>query len=227
MILWKRYYLFLLILFNIFLSGNCFAETLQTGETLFIGKYEQDNDLTNGPEPIEWQVLAVEDDIALLTSKYVLEVMPFNDSMDDVYWKTCSLRSWLNGEFYDTAFTESEKAGIAEAELENPDTSMSAMLTGKARDDEITNDKIFVLNQNEALQLIADNAARKAEGTAYETANDPHAEGGFSPWWLRSRGDSSSYFAFVGNDGVVYSHGSKMIHPYGVRPAMLWSLRGE
>ena len=51
--------------------------TLQSNEIsiqdgVFFGRYEQDDVLSNGEEPIEWTVLAVEGGKALLISKYIL-----------------------------------------------------------------------------------------------------------------------------------------------------------
>lgn len=40
---------------------------------VFFGHYEQDNDLTNGAEAIEWRVLKVENGEALLISQYALD----------------------------------------------------------------------------------------------------------------------------------------------------------
>ena len=58
-------------------DGGTKAESFRTvGNIVAFGRYEQDNDLTNGPEPIEWIVLDVVDGEktkALLLSKYGLD----------------------------------------------------------------------------------------------------------------------------------------------------------
>ena len=93
----------------------------QVGDIIEIGSFEQDGDETNGAEPIEWQVLAEEDGKKLLLSKYVL--MPLGNLMvfpgDGVKysWKECGIRTYLNGEFYESAFTDAEREQIAETEI--------------------------------------------------------------------------------------------------------------
>ena len=69
------------------------------GETIVFGAYEQDNDTSNGAEPIEWSVLAKEDDRILVISQYALDCQPYNKKNESVIWETCSLRSWLNDIF--------------------------------------------------------------------------------------------------------------------------------
>ena len=48
------------------------------GNTVVFGNYEQDNDTSNGKEPIEWIIISEENDRRLLVSKYILDVQPFN-----------------------------------------------------------------------------------------------------------------------------------------------------
>lgn len=58
-------------------------ETIQltTGQLVRFGSYEQDNDTSNGKEPIEWIVLSVDEEQgrALLLSRYVLDRIPLYD----------------------------------------------------------------------------------------------------------------------------------------------------
>ncbi|MBP3696995.1 MAG: hypothetical protein J6J45_05560, partial [Clostridia bacterium] len=72
-----------------------FSDT-QVGDYITFGSYEQDNDLSNGKEPIEWLVLDKQDGKVLVISKYALDAKPYNDEYVDVTWETCTLRSWLN-----------------------------------------------------------------------------------------------------------------------------------
>jgi len=103
----------------------------QVGDIIEIGCFEQDGDETNGAEPIEWQVLADEDGKKLLLSKYIL--MPLGNTMvfpgDGVKysWKECGIRTYLNGEFYESAFTDEEKAQIAETEVRTTWSDLCSM----------------------------------------------------------------------------------------------------
>ena len=92
---------------------------VKTGNTFSFGRYEQDNDPENGAEPIEWQVLAIKDGKALAISRYALDAKPFNDSYINVTWKRSTVRKWLNGEFYNSAFNSSEKAVITNIQNSN------------------------------------------------------------------------------------------------------------
>lgn len=77
------------------------------GEYVTFGSYEQDADFDNGPEPIEWMVLDHQDGRTLLLAKYGLDASWYHvESADDVTWENCKLRSWLNTDFYNTAFND-------------------------------------------------------------------------------------------------------------------------
>ncbi len=76
------------------------------------GKYEQDGDLSNGPDPIEWEIHDGGDKGYLLVSRYVLECREFDVAGARLTWEDSDIRNWLNGEFYDEAFTDSEKEMI-------------------------------------------------------------------------------------------------------------------
>ena len=69
------------------------AASLYTGQQVVFGRYEQDNRTDNGTEPIEWVVLTIRDDAALLISRYGLDVQSF-DSYGSDQWTSSSLRSW-------------------------------------------------------------------------------------------------------------------------------------
>ena len=76
------------------------------GEIILFGKYEQDGDDSNGAEDIEWLVLKTEPDQnrILVISRYSLDVQPYNREFASVTWENCSLRKWLNRDFFNTAF---------------------------------------------------------------------------------------------------------------------------
>lgn len=85
---------------------------IEPGNTFTFGNWEQDNDTENGPEAIEWQVLAVEDGRIFVISRYGLDVKPYNNEGTGTDWETSSLRDWMNNEFCSSAFTAAEKARI-------------------------------------------------------------------------------------------------------------------
>ncbi|MBR5702019.1 MAG: hypothetical protein IKX47_06090, partial [Oscillospiraceae bacterium] len=75
----------------------------QEGKYFTLGRYEQDNKRENGPEPIQWMVLARDGDRVLVISRYVLDCVRYDEEYRRVTWETCTLRAWLNGEFLNSA----------------------------------------------------------------------------------------------------------------------------
>lgn len=101
-------------------DGTYSKEDIYTsGQTVYFGCYEQDNDLTNGKELIEWIVIGYSytHDRVLMYSKYGLDAGPYNESGEIVKWKDSTLYAWLNNEFYNEAFVDEEKSFIIEVSL--------------------------------------------------------------------------------------------------------------
>lgn len=98
------------------------------GNIVTLGKYEQDDNNSNGKESIEWIVLEPElsKNTVLLISRLCLDYKMYdngNYGLDDegnydvrndsgVDWLNCSLRSWLNSAFYNNSFTATEKSKL-------------------------------------------------------------------------------------------------------------------
>ena len=90
--------------------------TYKQGDAIIFGSYEQD--LVDGPDPIEWKILAISGKKALLLSNNILRFMKWNPQEDFweksiVTWKDSIIRRWLNDDFYKCAFDDDEK-GIIE-----------------------------------------------------------------------------------------------------------------
>ncbi len=83
-------------------------KNLKIGKLVSFGKYEQDNDYSNGSEPIVWQILDNNDDGLLLLSKKIIDYREFADS-NGYNWSDSSLRRWLNNDFYYNAFSDDER----------------------------------------------------------------------------------------------------------------------
>ena len=72
----------------------------QVGDVVEFGSYEQDGNTSNGKEPIEWRVLAVEGNRAFVVSQKALDVHAFNADEDDVNdWNSSDLKKWLENDF--------------------------------------------------------------------------------------------------------------------------------
>ena len=87
--------------------------------TVEFGSYIQT--LGADPMPIEWYIIAEEDNKQLLLSKYILDSFVYHEVYTDITWEMCSLRYWLNNEFIFTAFNEEEQTRIVDTYLENHD----------------------------------------------------------------------------------------------------------
>ena len=62
-------------------------------------------------EPLKWRVLNVSDSTAILLSDLIIDSQEYDDVKEvrDVTYNTCTLRSWLNSDFLNLAFSNAEK----------------------------------------------------------------------------------------------------------------------
>ena len=95
--------------------------TIEDFDIIKLGKYEQDNNIGNGPEDIEWIILKKEDEKVLLLSKYILDYKYYNEDNNktEVTWENSSIREWLNTKFYNAAFSDYEYDLILEENIKN------------------------------------------------------------------------------------------------------------
>ena len=191
------------------------------GDIVFFGSYEQDNNIDNGLEPIEWIVLNKEKDGTLfLISKYALDCKCYNEYGVNITWKGCTLRIWLNGDFYRDAFNKSEKEMILESKIKNDDNSDFGTEGG-----EDTKDKVFLLSIGEASNedLFLDNESRKCIPTPYAVAKGPYVNDDLKNcwWWLRSPGYESDEAACVDIVGSLITIGIWVDESlFAVRPSL-------
>lgn len=161
-----------------------------------------------GNEKTPWRVLDVEreTETALLIAEKPVCVRTYHENWTGITWEHCSLRKWLNGDYYKNTFSEEEKAAILECELKNPDNLSYGTKGGND-----TRDKVFLLSIEEAEKYIMNDRDRST-GTW---------------WWLRSPGNLSYDAAYVGGVGGVVSGGGGVGLSRGVRPALKINLKSE
>ena len=183
---------------------------VQVGDHITLGTYEQDNDTSNGAEDISWEVLAVEDDRALIISDYGLKYDVYNNEYQEVTWEDCTLREWLDNYFYKSAFSEKERQFILLSDIENVDNSIYGTEGGND-----TEDYVFLLSSDEAKKYFSSDSDRMV--TSYT--------GEKRTWWLRSPGKYGIDAAFVGTKGSVDEDGGIVNYHYtAIRPALWLSL---
>lgn len=212
------------------------------GDIVTFGTWEQDGDKANGSEPISWIVLDRVDEKLLVLSEMCLDGRPYNPAeFTSVTWEKCELRSWLNGEFLEGAFSETEQALIPEVKNENEDrlgaddeddpmheifadggTGTEQMGVGGAD----TRDRVFCLSETDTLIYLNSDVAHESLGKAKlvdaASARGARAsEEGYVGWWLRSPGVYSFTAQFVNENGEPYPSGAYVELTYGVRPS-LW-----
>ena len=85
------------------------TETQKDEDYILFGNYEQDSNVENGSESIQWILLDDNGDSCLLLSRYILDYKDFNDTTiaKATSWGNSTLREWLNNDFINSAFTES------------------------------------------------------------------------------------------------------------------------
>ena len=169
---------------------------VKVGDYIKFGSYPQS---ANGDIlPIEWLVLAKENNKMLVISRYGLEARRFDSSSNN--WKNSEIRKWLNRDFYNKAFSENEKKLIKPFD-----------------------DYIFLLSKGEAEKYFANDEARICKLTAYALKNGVYvwSDNGCGAWWLRSATPDLSVSVFsVDSHGFILTF---LVYKYlGVARPALW-----
>lgn len=185
-------------------------DRIKVGGYIKFGSYPQTE---NGDkEDIEWRVLKVINGRALVISRKVLDRAQYNTFTTDVTWDTCTLREWLNNDFFNSAFSADEKAMISTTTV-----SVDTVPYSKANPGKATQDKVFLLSINEVEKYFILNRQRQCRPTDYAVAKGS-VEG---YWLLRSPGKAQNYVTFVHPDGRVDNEGLAVGWIGEIRPA-LW-----
>lgn len=189
-------------------------------------------------EEIEWRVIDADDEdgTILLLSEYGLDILPYQegDHHFNVTWADCSLRRWLNEEFYAEAFTGEEQKKILPSTSEGfpkYNSRMPGMPYDKLERE--TEDKIFLLSYTEVQEYIPCDAneeaaeERRCNLTEYaKNKANPYliADDASYGWWLcaGSRSENQNWPYTVSAYGGMDSHVDPLEYhtDYAVRPAM-------
>ena len=180
----------------------------KAGNIVKFGHYEQDNSQKNGMEPVEWIVLDVQDDKALLLSRYGLDVKPYHNKLENVTWETCDIRKWLNDEFISTAFSTEEMSAVLWTDVDNSDSQGYKGWNTKGGNN--TRDRIFLLSYAEVHQYLGleygdKKKKTRAEPTVYARNHGAYVNRSYktedgadaASWWLRSPGSAQRKAADV------------------------------
>ena len=203
---------------------------LKKGDTFKFGTFEQDNNTKNGKEAIEWIVLSKTDSEIFAVSKYALDNRAYDEKGEKITWADCTLRKWLNGEFYNSAFSDTEKSLIKTTSLKNNDNPQYGTEGGQD-----TKDKIFLLSVEDVTNpaygfssSYEEDKNRRCIPTIYAESKrvlpdgtTPEYNGRAGDWWLRTPGSFKMTAANVIGAGRVFIDGYSVDFDMGsVRPAM-------
>lgn len=193
----------------------------EAGAHVTFGTYPQTDEGTDST-PIEWIVLERKGNNALLISRYALDCVPYNNESKDVTWQTCSLRKWLNDEFYRKAFSATEQNAILATDVDNS-KEQGGYDTNSGHD---TKDRVFLLSYKEAGHYISIKADRACSPTdyalkrgAWTSAENMAEDRRAGTWWLRSPGGDQYRAAYIASDGSRYQN-SITGKDFGVRPVV-------
>ncbi|MDF2986435.1 MAG: hypothetical protein K0R50_1945 [Eubacterium sp.] len=83
---------------------------MQVGDKTSFGSYD-------------WRVLDLQNNTALIITECIIEQRAYHDAYKDITWADCSLRKYLNVEFYDK-FNVTDKSRIIPVINKNPDSKI-------------------------------------------------------------------------------------------------------
>ena len=170
--------------------------------------------------PIKWRILKISGTKAVLLADRMPDTCPFHDKDEDVNWSGSHLRQWLNKEFFNRAFSETEREAI---ELTNVENSPNAQYGTYCGPD--TQDYVFILSNNEvfASPLASDygfyagsgidDPARRFRSTLYAKCRGAWWSSvmnyrGNSFWFMRTKGYTPSSITYVCDFGYLYNQGT-------------------
>ena len=157
-----------------------------------LGKWEN--------KPIDWILLKEENNNALVISRLPLFAMDCRNNGTTMDWEYSVLRSYLNGEFYNKAFSSTEKLKIVNAKLEDVNNAK---------------DNVFLLSKQEAETLMTQNERKCGNGECPGNCNicyqSSNSQG--TCWYLRTRRDNNYYYRIYLDGNIGWSYNVRSIRP--------------
>ncbi|MBE5938044.1 MAG: hypothetical protein E7265_08445 [Lachnospiraceae bacterium] len=190
-----------------------YSDSINYGDIISFGNYLQSD--TNGDgdvneldskEPINWKVLSVADGTILLLSDMIIDAKEFDVSKTYVTWENSELRTWLNGTFFDNAFSANEQLAIVENTIV---TKGDALLE---TEDITTTDKVYVPSFEDVTNYEYgfdyeeyEDSSRMAFNTDYTATKPSMFDGGESDvYWLRNNGQDTGIMTVTIYGGIMY-----------------------
>ncbi len=186
--------------------GENMVNSYGVGDTFYFGRWEQNDNLSDGADPIKWLVFENNGEIVTAISADILFVEQFGT---DGTWENSWLRSYLNSEFYYNAFSAQERGYLS-----------PRVISGTAASDVMNTDLIRIPCLDD-YNYISE-GFWVAEPTAYATSTAHYLTYIDSIWWLDREIPHKPYTShsggsFYGGDGHLY---------HGVRPVITFRKYG-
>jgi len=201
-------------------TPSFYSDQLSVGDIITLGSYPQTKD--GKKSPIEWQVLEIKNGRALLLSRYILDLKPYNDEAVPCYYYESALRNWLCSEFVTEAFTDEELAQIYEPD-QAYDPKHDLMSWKKFQLEYLAafmKDRVFLLGYNDVKKYFP-NEDYLLLTNANTTMTDYIADIDEPIWWLSSSMNDVPWAYYVSShDNIGFSTIDPVVL-HGVRPA-LW-----
>ena len=191
----------------------------------------------------QWRILDIQGNAALILTETMIGQHPYNNYAGGVTWADCSLRKYLNGEFYNK-FTTAEQSRIIPVMNKNQDNPWYGSSGG-----EDTLDYLFLLSMEEVVCKYFGDSSKNLENRSTKQRywfqkkdmNNSKRISSFDGyiwwWWLRTPGRDNKRAVYIHGDGNIgiqgngtFHYSSNTIHPLtgdnsgGVRAALWLSL---
>ncbi|MBQ6065301.1 MAG: hypothetical protein IJK89_00635 [Clostridia bacterium] len=189
-------------------------------------------------ESLRWRIL--DPAAGLVMSESIIDAQPFQNEVvqtDNLYYVKnkpsvyannyvhSTVRTWLNNDFYLTAFADAQQAKIKTTTLNNEmyNTGYPQYSAGE------TNDKIFLLSVLDSLNTsygfdasqYTYDGKRQAQGTPYAVCQGIGVDNNRSIWTLRIASTLSERMKCMGTGGHL--HDSDVAKINGIRPAFTFA----
>ena len=196
--------------------GNEFLDMAQAdtehaiaiGAVVSMGKWKN--------KKIEWMVLEVSGNSALLLSQKSVAYRPFmKENIESAEWEKSDVRQWLNNDFFESAFTAKEQKSILTTIVKS---NQKDGIQGYSLGGEDTRDRLFLLSEEEVNHYFATKEAKKAgcmdESFAKDYIRTHRQDKYYYGWWLRTPGirdEPVDYYAYKINENPMDYEGMTIV----------------
>ena len=199
-------------------AAGAIIHIAEPGDVITLGSFPQTG-FFNRKQPLRWRVLETfYTDKALIIAENAVECMPFQaEPKEQSSWQDSDIRKWLNGEFFNNAFSPEEKQSIVTTQLN---------ISYKRRSDNAitgytVRDKVFLLSGEEADKYFKDNADRMCSPTNHAVKNGVWKSKDNSCWWWLRSSQKGEGPAVDAGGFIHFESAQHNIKNYAVRPAMV------